>query len=187
MKILITEKFLKSLKRMNMEENSKLYKIWCFLRYDIKWFLKNLKTFGKDIYKFRPWQWRENLQIFKTSLEQTLKCISKGDETPDTLIPKIKTLKKVIVYLDVIIEERYMQIAEINTGLKYIYSDDNMVYDNISDSWYYEPHYTPDQLKNNEMLRIESRRIEKEYWNFLWNTIKGCEEIKGSDLRNWWD
>jgi hypothetical protein len=186
MKILVTEKFLKSLKRMHMEENSKLYKIWCFLRYDIKWFLKNLKTFRKDIYKFRPWQWQENLQIFKTSLEKTLICISNGDETPETLIPIVKSIKKAIIYLDVIINERYREIAEVNTGLKYIYSDDNIVYDSVSDSWYYEPKYTPDQLKNNELLRTESQRIEKEYWNYIWDTIKGCEEIKGSDLRNWW-
>lgn len=170
-KIVITEKFINSLNNILKQERT-FYKIWNFIKYDIKWFFKNLKSFRKDIYRFRPWDWRFNLDIFKTSLEQTLEqLVTYGNEVPETLIPKIKDIKKAIIYLDVIANENYLEIAEINTGLKWI-------------STWHNGDLTKDQEINNEIIIIERNKIEKEYWDFLWDIIKG-DSTRG--LKGWWD
>jgi len=174
MKVVFTDSFFDSLKKLNRGERFYM-KFINFIRYDILRIFKNAIRFRKLLWDYHSFDYRYSLLAFKLGLEPLLKTMKKGLEVDSTRIPKEVQLEKTINLLNNIIDEDYTGIAEkelnkeINT--KYTFCDDQPI--EISDS-------------NKEIFDL-SDKIAKKEWDELWLVLKGHKTIEGSDLRGWWD
>ena len=153
MNVIFKDTFFESLKDM-LWHNSRLGKLVDLFRYDIPNFIKNLWYFKGVLWRFRYWDARHNLDIFKVSLERTIKSLENGSEEDVSRLKKIARMKRVIELLDNFIEDNFSDQAEIELGMKRVY---NFSFTPMPDKGYsLDNNVTPEQEESNDKIRARA-------------------------------
>lgn len=173
MKVVFADSFFKSLKKLNRNETWYMKTIH-FFQYDIPNCLKNIHRFRKVLWEYRPWDSAYALQAFKIGLKSLAKVLKDGNEVDETRLPKYEKINKVIDLLDHCIDDSFIELAEDKLGKevnsKYLFGN--------------EPEDIT--ISNKEVFDL-AREIEVTEWEELWYIIKGDDNIKGTNLKAWWD
>lgn len=192
MKIIFTDSFSKSIKRLHWQ-NSVLYKIWDVFRYGVPRFFRNIWVFRKALWAFHWWDYRYTLDMLERSItimEEGMR--TRGLEVEETKNPKLKSMRRALEILRNNKESNYIERAENELGHLFIndwqfeeLENGNMgVIDNQS----------AEERDHNRKVFDRARQIEDEEWAELWGIFKGTKNSKkvdkkydGSDMRSWWD
>jgi len=173
MEIVYTESFFESLKKLQYYD-SWYNKTKRFLNHGIKRFFKNIYIFRRELYRFEPWDYSYNLELFRISLEQTANYLEKyGYEEDTSRNKKIKKIRRAIELLNNELEDNYIDQAR-----KILKIDNDNCYDE-------------------EVIDL-SHKLDQDQWEELWQIIKGkqCNKniktpykkwFDGSSMRGWWD
>lgn len=197
MKIVFTDTFFKSLKRV-INRQRWYWKIWDFFRYDLSHGIRNIIFFFPVIWRFRSWDSNFQLRIFKRSLEPLRDSLESGKEIDITRKKKVASISRAIEILNNITEDTYIDLAEKELGY-----DVNLTY-SFNDE--------PEEVATlNSKLFKRAREIEEREWDELWKIFEGQKHshfemfkdkaksegvspedawyqwFNGSDLRGWWD
>lgn len=149
-------------------------KVYEFIRYDIPNGIKNLIFFFSVVWVFHDWDYVFCLALFGFSLRRLQKRLKNGMEIEETRMPKVQAIENVLCILDHIINSNYLELAQKELGCEY----------NISYPIGEEPKEVED---SNGKISNRSRVLEETEWKFLKDILFGDDEIKGSDMRGWWD
>lgn len=162
MEVKFADSFWKSLDRMVKRERW-YWKTWDFLRYDIPKGVKNIIFFWKVIWNFRPWDHTYNLRILAKSLEPLRDSIKGGYEVDISKLKKVQKIERAIEILNNITEDKYINIAESQLGLKV---NTDYIFDNDA----------PENIKEaNGKIYSLSQEIEDKEWKELWVIFQGQE------------
>jgi len=160
MKIKFADKFWGSLDKMS---KGWYWKTWDFFIYDFPRGIKNIIFFWKVIWNFRHWDYTYNLRILSKSLEPLRDSIKGGYEVDISKLKKVQKIERAIEILNNITEDKYINIAESQLGLKvnidYIFDND-----------------APENIKEaNGKIYDLSQEIEDKEWKELWVIFQGQE------------
>lgn len=211
MDVVLTGTFAKSLKRLRNRQRW-FWKAWDCLRYDVPRFLKNLRTYRKDLWHTYPWDTHGALRLLRTNITTTADYIEKyGHEVDESRLKKIEKMRRAVEILNYHIEDDFVSVAEEQLGKK--------VSDWISfESDEKNPNWTKvvskateQEEKDNAEIYALSRKLEKDTWKELFEILHGqnyedykkveenlTEEEKkdenrwykwfdGSGMKGWWD
>lgn len=197
MKVVITDTFVKSLKKVANRERW-YWKTWDFIRYDIPNGIKNLVYFFPTVWGFRGWDYGFQLKMLKHSLLPLRDAIRDGHEVDDSRLKKVAKIERAIEILDNITNDRYTELAEKKLGYEI----------NVE---YFLRDEPEDITKKNRTLYDAADKMERSEWNELWKIFKGqdinqyvmiSDKVRseggdvesayrkwfdGSGLRGWWD
>lgn len=197
MKVVITDTFVKSLKKVADRERW-YWKTWDFIRYDVPNGVKNLVYFFPTVWKFRKWDYGFQLRMLKHSLIPLRDAIRDGYEVDDSRLKKVAKIERAIEILDNITNDRYIELAEKKLGYEI----------NVE---YFLREEPEDITKKNRAIYEASDKMERAEWNELWKIFKGqdinqytmiSDKVQseggdvesayrqwfdGSGLRGWWD
>jgi hypothetical protein len=214
MKVEFKDSFFESLEKM-VWYDTKLWKAWDAIRYDIPNFFKNIYRFRKELYNHQWWDYRFTLEMLYRSLTILEKGLSKdGMEVPESREKKLKQIRRVLELLKHKLDDDYIERAERVLGqlpLKPLEweeiegTDSHRLIDND----------TPAERKHMKKVFARARKVEKAEWVEMWSIISGLQTdehwkdyIKtedytklntegkfeaqwkwsdGSDMRTWWD
>lgn len=173
MKITFADSFWESLDRMSRHETW-WYKTYAVFRYKIPMFLENLWFFRKQLWEFRSWDYKFNLNLLSRSLEKTVKTIEvHGQEVDISRLKKVKKIKRVIQIINSMDEFTYIEKAEKELGeLKNL------------DGWRGDREDTPEEKEHNGKVFKLARKIEDDEWNELWTILKGQNHQEYLDIMN---
>ena len=174
------------------------HKIQDFIE-SVKLFVKNSWHFRKELSSYYPWQY--DLKFLKKTIETTRDVMIKyGNEEPISKNKRIGAMNRTIYLLDRFIKEDFSDEAEEELDLKRI---GNYYFKKIegSENYTMENDCTDEEKKINGIIFNRSIEIEREYWDELWNLIKGQDRYEnkfqsdqefddwfdGSGIRGWWD
>lgn len=186
MKIKFAPSFWKSLKKLS-RHNTWWYKTYDFFRYNLPSFLRNIKWFRKELWRYRVWDSTYSAMLFKRGLELNCKCIEKyGNEVSETKDKKVDMIKRVVLLLDNYINDKYIELVEKELEMK------------VDSSYIFTDNEPSEVTKNNTRIFNRVREMEEEQWEELWDIIKGREiepkegedpyfAMDGSGLKGWWD
>jgi hypothetical protein len=211
MKVQFADSFTKSLKRLITHETW-WYKTYEFIRWDIWHFFGNIWKFRKELYNHHWWDYHFTLQMLYRSISIMEKGMHGGLEVRESRDKKIKKMNRVLYLLNNKIEDKYIELAELELGIKYTVG--NMVFtptDESEESFTLSDGNTDEENTNNQLISDRSREIEQSQWIELWDILKGANHNEfldimqqketegastnnvyddwydGSDLRGWWD
>jgi hypothetical protein len=149
--------------------------------------LGNFWYFRKEIWNFRGWDYTFQLKLWRKSLIPLRDSILNGYEVRDTRMMKVEAIQEAIDLLDRIIDDEYIDIAELELGI------------NFSDA-----------IPASEAMQVinRSKELAERDWKRLWRIFEGqnhneyvmlldrnsdpkqdiwAQWFDGSDLRGWWD
>lgn len=193
MKIVFADTFLPSLKKM-INRQRWYWKIWEFFKYNLPNLFKNIWTFKKELWYYRPWDWQYSLAMFKRSLEPLAEELRNGNEVEEMRMKRYHKMLEVIKIMDNIGQDNYREQAEQILGKKVNY--DHLFDDN-----------EPEQVRaTNKEIRDLADKMEKDEWKLLWKILEGqdestftpapegkdsydhySEQKDGSGLPGWWN
>jgi hypothetical protein len=172
-------------------------KYYDIIRYDIPNFFRNLWYFRKPLYKFRWFDYTFTLYMLKYCLADMANNLeSKGNEVYETRMKKIGKIKRAVELLEIIGDSGYVDIAENKLGLKV---NTDIYFEKIEETDLFEMKdgSSEEERENNKKIFDLSHKLEEEYWEELWNILKGDQEYdklqdwdkeyNGSNMKNWWD
>jgi len=177
MEVKFAPSFFKSFKRY-LNGDKWYNKIYNLFRYDIPIFFKNIKRFKKLLWEYRCWDYYHCLDAFKYSLIPLSNCIKNGNEVDEDRLPKYNSIIRTIEILNNVSNDNYMEQAE-NILNKQIYSSSEYIFSNTEEPFHIK--------ENNKEIFDLSRKLEEDEWNELFKILKGDENIKGSNIKGWWD
>lgn len=211
MKVEFKNTFFESVEKL-VWYDSKLWKVWSAIRYDIPLFFKNIWRFRKELYNHQWWDYRFTLEILYRSIYIMEKGMSeRGIEVTSSRDKKVAQMRRVLELLKHKLDDDYIERAEKKFG------DLNLKeweFEKIEDSSSYRliDNYTPQEKAHQRKIFNYARRLEDKEWREIWGIIKGnqsniewkkyyktlTEEQKnshdswakwfdGSDMRGWWD
>jgi hypothetical protein len=191
MKIEASESFFESLERLAWYD-TKLWKVWDFIKRTIPRFFKNIWRFRKELAQHEWWDYRYTLEMLYRSLVIMESKMHDGMEIRETRDKKVEKMQRAIQLLKHKLDDDYTERIEAELG-KLILHDwefeelengNHRVIDND----------TPAERKHNRMIFKEAHRLEDKEWIELWNILKGTKYSKtwgdtfdGTDMRGWWD
>jgi hypothetical protein len=178
-------------------KRTKLYYFYLKIRYDIPNFIRNVWYFRKPLYNFRSWDYSYTLEMLKYCLSDIANSLeNNGNEIIETRSKKIEKIRRAVEILDVFYNDGFIHIAEQELNLKL---NSNFIFKKIPNTDMSEIIDTSSETQkndNNEILNL-SAKIEKQYWNELWEILKGnqdntkikdyLKEFNGTDIRGWWN
>ena len=170
MKIVITDTFVKSLKRLAWRQSLPII-ILDTIRYNIPTFFKNIYRFRKELYDFHWWDYRFNLNLFKKSLEITAYSIEKhGQEIDEHRLKKVSDIKIVCQILQDFDDGKRLSYAEKELGLTYTENNGGL----------FEPVKDKEAAKINYKISKKANELEQERWKKVWQIIS-------DEMQGWWD
>jgi hypothetical protein len=191
MKVETSESFFESLERLAWYD-TKLWKVWEFIRRTIPRFFKNIWRFRKELAHHEWWDYRYTLEMLYRSLVIMESKMHDGMEIRETRDKKVEKMQRAIQLLKHKLDDDYTARIEVELG-KLILHD-----------WEFEElengnhrlidNDTPAERKHNRMIFKEAHKLEDKEWIELWNILKGTKYSKtwgdkfdGTDMRGWWD
>ena len=191
MKVETSESFFESLERLAWYD-TKLWKVWEFIRRTIPRFFKNIWRFRKELAHHEWWDYRYTLEMLYRSLVIMESKMHDGMEIRETRDKKVEKMQRAIQLLKHKLDDDYTARIEAELG-KLILHD-----------WEFEKlengnhrlidNDTPAERKHNRMIFKEAHKLEDKEWIELWNILKGTKYSKtwgdafdGTDMRGWWD
>jgi hypothetical protein len=210
MKVEFKDSFFESVEKL-VWYDTKLWKVWAAVRYDIPLFFKNVWRFRKELYNHQWWDYRYTLEMLHRSLVIMEAKMHDGMEIRESRDKKIAKMQRAIQILKNIIDDNYIEMAESELG-KLVMRD--WEFEDVPD----RPgcsklvdNETASEKRHNRKVFNRARKLEAMEWNELWKIFEGQniqgykklskslkpEEHKnrdvwnewfdGSDLRGWWD
>lgn len=207
MKVEFKDTFFESVEKL-VWYDTKLWKVWEFIRRGIPTFFDNIWKFRKELYSHQWWDYRYTLEMLHRSLVIMEKELSvKGIEVFVHRYKKVEKIRRAIELLDNRLNDNYVEQAEKELG-EVIHRD-----------WEFEPTENGNyRLKDTEtkkesdhnrgVFRLASTIDDRE-WRELWDIFKGQSILdfkkytktlpkeqqatawdswfNGSDMRGWWD
>ena len=191
MKVEFRDTFFESVEKL-VWYDTKLWKVWAAIRYDIPLFFKNVWRFRKELYNHQWWDYRFHLEMMYRSLSIMEKGMSeKGIEVSETRDVKVQKMRRALELLKHKLDDDYIQRAELELGEL---THKSIEFEPIegSDSYRLVDTDTPAEKKHARKVYKRARVIEDVEWKELWDIFKGkkfttWEKYDGSDLRGWWD
>ena len=191
MKVEASDTFFESLERLAWYD-TKLWKVWEFIRRTIPRFFKNIWRFRKELAHHEWWDYRYTLEMLYRSLVIMESKMHDGMEIRETRDKKVEKMQRAIQLLKHKLDDDYTARIEVELG-KLILHD-----------WEFEElengnhrlidNDTPAERKHNRMIFKEAHKLEDKEWIELWNILKGTKYSKtwgdafdGTDMRGWWD
>jgi hypothetical protein len=191
MKVEASESFFESLERLAWYD-TKLWKVWDFIKRTIPRFFKNIWRFRKELAQHEWWDYRYTLEMLYRSLVIMESKMHDGMEIRETRDKKVEKMQRAIQLLKHKLDDDYTERIEAELG-KLILHDwefeelengNHRVIDND----------TPAERKHNRMIFKEAHKLEDKEWIELWNILKGTrysktwgDKFDGTDMRGWWD
>ena len=207
MKVEFKDTFFESVERL-VWYDTKLFKVWEFIRRGIPTFFGNIWRFRKELYSHQWWDYRYTLEMLRRSLVIMEKELSvKGMEVSESRDKKVAKIRRAIQLLDNRLNDSYIEQAENELGKLYLKP---MEFEPTEDGNYQLiENETKEEREHNRRVFKLSSTIDDREWRELWNIFKGQsildfkkyvktlpkeEQSKawdnwfnGSDMRGWWD
>jgi hypothetical protein len=186
------------------------WKTWDLFRYDIPRFFRNIWLFRKNLWNHTWYNGDSSvLPWVKTAVDDMAWRIEKyGHEVDESRLKKVAKMRRLSYLIEVCVKDAFVEEAEKQLGIDYIYN--KIEFEEISENSIDNPEGeklyimkdtdTPEQKEHNQKILKRSHEIQKEYWDELFQIIKGPdydairesdedfdELYDGSDLRAWWD
>ena len=192
MKIEADDSFFESLERLAWYD-TKLWKVWEFIKITIPRFFKNIWRFRKELASHEWWDYRYTLEMLHRSLSiMVVKLEKDGIEEDVSRGKKVVKIKRALELLKHKLDDDYTERIEAEYG------------ELILHDWEFEDlgdgtsrlidNDTPAERKHNRMVFKEAHKLEDKEWIELWNILKGTKYSKtwgdafdGTDMRGWWD
>jgi hypothetical protein len=209
MKVEFKDSFFESIEKLAWYD-TKLWKVWEFIRRGIPTFFGNIWRFRKELYSHQWWDYRYTLEMLHRSLTIMVdKLENDGIEEDVSRGKKVAKIKRAIQLLDNRLNDNYIEQAEAEFGklhLKPLESEDL----GNGTSRLLDTNTKEENEHNRRVFKLASTIDDRE-WRELWNIFKGqsildykkllktipTEEQKtrdvwnewynGSDMRGWWD
>ena len=214
MKVEFKDTFFESVEKL-VWYDTKLWKVWSAIRYDIPLFFKNIWRFRKELYSHQWWDYRFTLEMLYRSISIMEKGLSKdGMELSESRDKKLKQIRRVLELLKHKLDDDYIERAEKVLGE---ISWKELEWEEIegSDSHRLVDNDTPAEKKHMKKVFTHARKVENKEWVEIWKIISGLQTDKhwkdyiktedytklnteekfeaqwkwsdGSDMRTWWD
>jgi len=209
MDVEFADSFGKSLKKL-IRHQTWWYKTYEFFRYDIKNFIHNIWFFRKELWSYKWWDYRYQLEMFKRSIEGSYPNLEKhGIEVDSSRMKKVEKMKRACQLMENIIDGNFIEQAEKELGELILH---DWEFEDVPDKPGYSQlidNETEEERLHNKKIFDRSHEIEEEQWNELWDIIRGqdrkilkseYQKLKeegrddeyesihdGTDLRGWWD
>ncbi len=211
MKVETSKSFFESLEKL-VWYDSKLWKVWSAVRYDIPLFFKNIWRFRKELYSHQWWDYNFTLEMLYRSISiMESGTAKKGVEAQSSRDKKITQMRRVLELLKHKLDDDYVHRAEQKFG------DLNLrelEFEKIegTDNYKMIDNDTPQEKSHHRKIFNYAKRLEDKEWREIWGIIKGNqsdaewkkyykgltnEETKdhnswtkwfdGTDMRGWWD
>ncbi len=197
MKIETNTSFFQSVEKL-VWYDTKLWKVWSAIRYDIPLFVKNVWRFRKELWNHQWWDYHFTLQMLHRSLVIMESKLQSGYEVPISRDKKVAKIRRAIQLLKSKIDDDYIDRAEAQLGSLAIY---DLEFEPIGgDRYEVVDKMTKAERIHNTKVFKKAQQIEDAEWKELWEIFKGrdMKQFKksgmlwddwydGSDMRGWWD
>ena len=192
MKVEAEDSFFESIERL-VWYDTKLWKVWEFIKRTIPRFFKNIWRFRKELASHEWWDYRYTLEMLYRSLSiMVVKLENDGIEVDSSRNKKVESIKRALELLKHKLDDDYVERAEKELGELY------------SNPWEFEPtedgnyrlidNDTKDEKEHNRKVFKLAHKLEDKEWIELWNILKGTrysktwgDKFDGTDMRGWWD
>ncbi len=192
MKVEAGESFLESLERLAWYD-TKLWKVWEFIKRTIPRFFKNIWRFRKELSHHEWWDYRYTLEMLYRSLSiMVVKLEKDGIEEDVSRMKKVVKIKRALELIKHKLDDDYVERAELELGeLSYNpirfepVEGKEGLFSLVDDD-------TPAEKRHAKKVYKRAGVIEEKEWKELWDIFKGkkfttFEKFDGSGLRGWWD
>ena len=192
MKVEVKDTFFESVEKL-VWYDTKLWKVWAAIRYDIPLFFKNVWRFRKELYNHQWWDYRFTLEMLYRSLSiMVVKLEKDGLEEDSSRGKKVVKIKRALELLKHKLDDDYIERAEGELGPLSTNSFDFEPVEGKDGFYRMVDNDTPAEKKHASKVFKRARVIEEKEWKELWDIFKGkkfttFEKFDGSDLRGWWD
>ena len=173
--------------------DTKLWKVWEAIRYNIPLFFKNIWRFRKELYNHQWWDYRFTLEMLYRSLSiMVAKLETDGIEEDGSRGKKVQKIKRALELLKHKLDDGYVNRAEMELGEL---PHKPFEFEKMEDGNYLlVDNDTPAEREHAQKIYKRAREIEDTEWKELWEIFKGTKFSKkfgwaydGSDMRGWWD
>ena len=180
--------------------NHPIYLTYTTITHDIPQFFRNLWYFRKPLYKFRWWDPHFTYEMLRYSLMNMADNLeTKGIEVDYSRMKKVVMIRRCAEILTHFKNDDFIDLAEAELGEL---PESNFEFKKIEGTDHYELLNLSSDEDQEKTTRIfeRSTEIEEQYWNELWEIIKGNQDYKtfdtnidfydqfnGTGMRGWWD
>jgi hypothetical protein len=207
MKVEFKDTFFESVERL-VWYDTKLWKVWEFIRRGIPTFFGNIWRFRKELYNHQWWDYRYTLEMLHRSLTIMVDKLEKdGIEEDSSRGKKVTKIKRAIQLLDNRLNDNYIEQAESILGKL---PDNPFEFEPTEDGNYrLVDNDTKEEKEHSRKVFKLAQSIDDREWRELWNIFKGQSILdykkhlktlpkseqanawhdwfNGSDMRGWWD
>jgi hypothetical protein len=191
MKVETSDTFFESLERLAWYD-TKLWKVWEFIKITIPRFFKNIWRFRKELAHHEWWDYRYTLEMLYRSLVIMESKMHDGMEIRETRDKKVEKMQRAIQLLKHKLDDDYTERVEAELGKLFLHDWEFEELENGNHRLI--DNDTPAERKHNRMIFKEAHKLEDKEWIELWNILKGTKYSKtwgdafdGTDMRGWWD
>jgi len=207
MKVEFKDTFFESVERL-VWYDTKLFKVWEFIRRGIPTFFGNIWRFRRELYNHQWWDYRYTLEMLHRSLTIMVDKLEKdGMEVDSSRNKKTAKIRRAIELLDNRLNDTYIEQAEAELGKLHLKP---MEFEPTEEGTYLlKDTETKEEREHNRKVFKLSSTIDDREWRELWNIFKGQSMLdfkkymktlpkeeqskawdnwfNGSDMRGWWD
>jgi len=199
MNLKFTERFFESFQNLYWQ-NTKLYKLYEFIFYDVPRVIKNIWKFRKALFNHYWYDHHGVLMFLEIGLEDMSKNIEeKGYEVDSSRLKKIEKMRRVVELIRNYNQDRYIEMAESELGELVLHPWEFIPVEGKPELYKLKDKDTPEEKEHNRKIFERSREIGEQEWIELFEILKGQDYSKspkdedfdkhfdGSGLRGWWD
>ncbi len=207
MKVEFKDTFFESVEKL-VWYDTKLWKVWEFIRRGIPTFFGNIWRFRKELYSHQWWDYRYTLEMLHRSLTIMVNKLEKdGIEEDGSRGKKVAKIRRAIQLLDNRLNDNYVEQAEKELGELHMKPFE---FEPAGEGLYkLKDTETKEEREHNSKVFRLAQSIDDREWRELWNIFKGQsmldykkykktltkeqqatawdEWFNGSDMRGWWD
>ncbi len=207
MKVEFKDTFFESVERL-VWYDTKLFKVWEFIRRGIPTFFGNIWRFRRELYSHQWWDYRYTLEMLHRSLTIMVDKLEKdGMEVDSSRNKKTAKIRRAIELLNNRLNDTYIEQAEAELGKLHLKP---MEFEPTENGAYrLVDNETKEEAEHNKRVFKLSATIDDREWRELWNIFKGQSMLdfkkymktlpkeeqskawdnwfNGSDMRGWWD
>jgi hypothetical protein len=175
--------------------DTKLWKVWEFIRRGLPNFFKNIWRFRKELYNHQWWDYHFTLEMLYRSLTIMVNKLElEGIEEDESRMKKVSKIYRALELIKHKLDNDYVNRAEMELG-EISYKPIRFEPVEGSDGLFsLEDDDTPEEKKHIAKVFKRAKEIEEVEWKELWEIFKGTKFSKkfgwaydGSDMRGWWD
>jgi hypothetical protein len=175
--------------------DTKLWKVWEFIKRGLPNFFKNIWRFRKELYNHQWWDYHFTLEMLYRSLTIMVNKLElEGIEEDASRIKKVGKIYRALELIKHKLDNDYVNRAEMELGE---ISYKPIRFEPVEGSgglFSLEDDDTPEEKKHIAKVFKRAKEIEEVEWKELWEIFKGTKFSKkfgwaydGSDMRGWWD